>query len=504
MRLFIICLLVSSSLYARQPARFTDADRADKVRATAPITEQIFREFARKQNIPGFVYGVVLDGKLLYSGGFGYTNLEKQQRADTKSLFRIASMSKSITAVAILQLRDEGKLSLDDPASKYLPEMKKLTYLTIDAPVITIRNLLTHSAGFPEDNPWGDRQLADTDKELMRLIEEGVSFSNVPGVEFEYSNLGFALLGQIVRVVSGMDFQKYTTERIFKPLGMNSTVWEYGNVPEEKLAWGYAWIDNSWVDIPLLHHGSYGAMGGLITSIEDFTAYVSMHLSAWPPRSDKEEGALKRSSLREMHQPWKFSRLAPSFRYPSGRQCAIVSAYAYGLSWSKDCEGRVSVGHSGGLPGFGSNWTMLPEYGLAVISFGNRTYAGTSGVNAGVLDSILAMSGLQPRQLAASKILQQRTKELASVLPDWKDAERSGLFAENFFLDNRLQDLQARSKELFEKTGKIMSIREIVPENQLRGTFIMEGEKMNLQVFFTLTPEKDPLIQQVRVRVVEK
>ena len=138
------------------------------------------------------------------------------------------------------------------------------------------------------------------------------------------------------------------------------------------------------------------------------------------------------------------------------------------------------------------------------MSFDNRTYGGTSGLNTGVLDTILALSGLQPRQLAASNILQQRTKELAKVLPDWKDAERSGLFAENFFLDNRLQDLQARSKELFEKTGKIINIGEIVPENQLRGTFIMEGEKMNLQVFFTLTPEKDPLIQQVRMRTVEK
>ena len=147
---------------------------------------------------------------------------------------------------------------------------------------------------------------------------------------------------------------------------------------------------------------------------------------------------------------------------------------------------------------------ILPEYGLGVMSFDNRTYGGTSGLNTGVLDTILALSGLQPRQLAASNILQQRTKELAKVLPDWKDAERSGLFAENFFLDNRLQDLQARSKELFEKTGKIINIGEIVPENQLRGTFIMEGEKMNLQVFFTLTPEKDPLIQQVRMRTVEK
>lgn len=504
MRLFIISFLVSFSLYAQQPARFTAADRAENVKATAPVVERMFKEFAERQHLPGLAYGVVLDGKLLFSGGLGYANLEKQYPANSKSLFRIASMSKSITALAILQLRDEGKLSLDEPASKYLPEMKKLTYLTSDAPVITIRNLLTHSAGFPEDNPWGDRQLADTDRELRQLIEEGVSFSNVPGIEYEYSNLGFALLGQIVQVVSGMDFQSYTTEHIFKPLGMSNTVWEYEKVPHEKLALGYAWIDNSWVKVPLLHHGSYGAMGGLITSIEDFTAYVSMHLSAWPPRSDKEEGVLKRSSLREMHQPWRFSRLAPAFRYPNGRQCAIVSAYAYGLSWSKDCEGRVSVGHGGGLPGFGSHWLMLPDYGIAVMSFDNRTYGGTGGLHVGVLDTIVTLAGLEPRQLSPSKILQQRTRELAKVLPDWKDADRSGFFAENFFLDNRLQDLQARSKELFEKTGKIINIREIVPENQLRGTFIMEGEKMNLQVFFTLTPEKVPLIQQLRMRGLEK
>jgi CubicO group peptidase (beta-lactamase class C family) len=500
MRLFVLFLSFVVALHARQPAVFPDEGRSEKVRATAPLVERIFQEFAERQRTPGFVYGVILDGQLLYTGAFGFANLEERITANTSSLFRIASMSKSVTALAILQLRDQGKLSLDDAASKYLPVMKRLKYLTKDAPEITIRHLLTHMAGFPEDNPWGDRQLADTDEDLLRLIEEGVSFSNVPGVEYEYSNLGFALLGQIVQVVSGMDFERYTTERIFKPLGMNQTVWEYTKAPPEHLALGYSWIDSSWVNIPLLHHGSYGAMGGLITSIEDFTAYVALHLSAWPPRDDAEAPVLKRSSLREMHQPWSYGRLNPSFRYPSGRPCPTVSAYGYGLGWTKDCEGRVGVGHSGGLPGFGSNWTMLPQYGLAVMSFANRTYAGTSSVNVAVLDTIIALADLKPRRLVPSEILKQRMNELVKVLPEWKDAERSGIFAENFFLDNRIQDLQARSKELFQRSGRIKSVREIVPENQLRGTFVIEGEKGKIQVFFTLTPEKNPLIQQLRMR----
>ncbi|MEX2088649.1 MAG: serine hydrolase domain-containing protein, partial [Bacteroidota bacterium] len=162
MRLFIVCFVISFSVYAQEPARFVDSDRADKVKATAPVIERMFKEFADRQHLPGLSYGVMLDGKLLYTGGFGFSNLADKIPANTKSLFRIASMSKSFTALAILQLRDEGKLSLDDPASKYLPAMSKLTHLTTDAPAITIRHLLTHSAGFPEDNPWGDRQLADT------------------------------------------------------------------------------------------------------------------------------------------------------------------------------------------------------------------------------------------------------------------------------------------------------------------------------------------------------
>ncbi|NUO80438.1 beta-lactamase family protein [candidate division KSB1 bacterium] len=494
----------SSENGAHKPAVFTDPGRAEKVKTTATAVEGIFKKFFEDRHLPGLVYGVVLDGKLVYSGGFGYANLEQKTPAQAQSLFRIASMSKSITALAILQLRDAGKLRLDEPASKYIPEMKKLRYLTKDAPEITIRHLLTHGAGFPEDNPWGDRQLADSDEELRQLIANGPSFSNVPGVAFEYSNLGFALLGQIVQKVSGMEFQQYTMANIFKPLGMNATVWEYEKAEQKKLALGYNWIDESHVDIPLEHHGSYGAMGGLITSIEDFTQYVALHLAAWPPRDEQESGVLKRSSLREMHHPWRLDAMMPNYRYPNGRACPSASAYGYGLRWVRDCESKTYIGHSGGLPGFGSNWTMMPDYGLAVMAFDNITYGGTSTINTAVLDTIITLAKLKPRALPVSDILEQRKNELVKIFPDWNGAERSGLFAENFFKDNRVKDLAQRTKELYEEAGEITNVGAMSPLNQLRGTFLLLGKKKNLEIFFTLTPEKSPLIQQLRMRAVEK
>ena len=245
-------------------------------------------------------------------------------------------------------------------------------------------------------------------------------------------------------------------------------------------------------------------MGGLITSVDDFTKYVALHLSAWPPRSDPDLGPLKRSSLREMHQPWRFASLIPDFRYPSGRACPSAAAYAYGLRWMEDCEERVIIGHSGGLPGFGSNWTMMPDYGLAVMSFDNVTYGGTSTLNTAVLDGIIATAGLEPRQLPIPDVLETRKNQLVALLPDWEGAEETGMFAENFFMDTRLSDIVEHSREIFAEAGAIQEVGELVAENQLRGSFVLRGQQTDILVFFTLSPERDPLIQQFRMTTLEK
>ncbi len=490
-----------------KPAVFEDADRLEKIKKAFPAIDSIYRKIATANHFPGLAFGIVADGRLVHTGNFGFTDIEKKTPVSSASLFRIASMSKSFTAMAILKLRDDGKLNLDDPAYKFIPELKNLKYPTADSPPLTVRHLLTHGAGFPEDNPWGDRQLSDTDKELMDFIRGQIIFSNPPGIDYEYSNLGFALLGKIITNVSGQRYQDYIRNNIWKPLGMNTTEWEYSNVAANKLAHGYRWLNDKWNEEVLLHDtpdGSWGAMGSMISSVNEFANYMAFHLSAWPPGNDRETGPIKRSSVREMHHPWRYNGFNAGYKYPDGRVCPIVSAYAYGLGWTRDCEGRTYIAHSGGLPGFGSQWRIMPEYGIGVVAFANRTYAGVGGANLQVLDTIIKIAGLKPAALPASRILEERKAQLIKILPGWENAERSGIFAENFFPDYPIDSLKKRAREIFDKAGKITSVKEMKPENQLRGSFLMIGEKADIQVYFTLSPENPPLIQEYGIRSVPK
>jgi CubicO group peptidase (beta-lactamase class C family) len=494
----ILLTAIGGTTFAQtyDPAGFTDPDRLQKIETTYPVIDKIYKDYAKQYHFPAMVYGIVVDGKLVHTGSYGYTDVKANTPATSQSEFRIASMTKSLTAMAILKLRDEGKLKLDDPAWRYIPEMRNLHYLTKDAAPITIRHLLTHSAGFPEDNPWGDRQLAVSDSNLIALYKNGISFSNNPGMSYEYSNLGFATLGYIIKKVSGKTYEQYITNNILQPLGMTHTYWEYTKVPANQLAHGYRWLDDKWEEQPLLHDGAYGAMGGLITSIEDFSKYIAIHMEAWPARDDKETSPVKRSSIREMQYPWDVNYLN------IGGACPNVTAYAYGLRWAKDCAARTFIGHTGGLPGFGSNWNILPDYGVGVVSFANLTYARAAAVNAVVLDSLLAISGIQTRELPSSAILEQRKNELLTAMSDWSKAKESHIFADNFFLDYFPDKLKAGLDEAFAKVGNTFEVSKVVPENQLRGYFTIKGEKANIKVSFTLTPENPPKIQEYHVEVV--
>jgi len=483
---FISCL---SSLVA-QPIPSSTWNKLDR----------LYADFAKQQHAPGLAYGIVYEGKLVHVGSFGYANLEDSIPVTSQTVFRIASMTKSFISAAIVKLRDEGKIRLDDPLDQYIPAFKQQKLLTTDAPAITIRHLLTHAAGFPEDNPWGDRQLDISHGELDSLIQAGFSFSNAPGIAYEYSNTAFALLGRVIKQITGLSYNEYINREILNPLGMKNTYWEYEDVPKDKLAVGYRWINNRWIKQPMLHDGAYGAMGGMLTSMEDFSKYVSLHLKAWPPRNGQDEGPVKRASLREMQHPWNFNALDTDQK----GGCPVTMSYAYGLRWSADCKGRITVGHTGGLPGFGSNWIILPDYGLGIICFGNVTYVSAAAVNMHAMRLLTGTDGIQARKIPVSEILEQRKKELLTFLPDWKQDGRELIFAENFFLDNYEDQLREASRQLFDSIGRIKEVSEIQAQNNLRGTFKIRGEQGTLLVYFTLSPESSAKIQQLNLRIQEK
>ena len=499
---FFSFMVIAMSVYSGNEygkSKFADTNRIEKIRNTLPQIAAIYQKYAKTHHFPGFAFGILIDGKLIYSENHGYANLEDKIPFTSHSLFRIASLTKSFTAMAILQLRDQGKLRLDDPISMYVPELQNKP-LTTDAPPITIRDLLTHGAGLPSDNPWGDRHLDMSTVNFKNFLKKDVSLANVPGVHYEYSNLGFALLGLVIEQVTGIPYQEYVAKYIWQPLAMTDVQWNVTKIPAQQLALGYRWENASWHQEPMLADGAFAAMGGMISSLDAFSHYIAFFQQAWPPRNGQESGPLKRSSLREMQQAWRFDNLNSHYQFLNGHQCALVTAYGYGLKWLKDCLGRTYVGHSGGLPGFGSNWFIMPDYGIGVVLFANSTYAPAAEINLEVLDELITKAQLQPMQLAPTPLLKGKQQALLKLLQNWNMANARGLVASNFFPDLSLEARKKQTTSLLQQIGKIIHVSEVIPLSQLSGTFTIEGEHGKVQVDFMLSPDNPPLIQEIHIK----
>lgn len=491
MKKLILFLLSSITIFAQS--------NEDKIKSILPELDAKFETFRIQNHLSSVSYAVLVDGKIVHQSNKGIVNYKTNKIADNQSVYRIASMSKSFASVAILQLRDAGKLKLDDPVWKYIPELKGQKY-SADSPEITVRHLLTHAAGFPEDNPWGDRQLGISEAEMLKMFKKGISFSNEAGITYEYSNMGFAMLGQIIKNVSGQSYQSYIIDKIWKPLGMKNTYWDYTKVPDNQLVRGYRWLREQYIEQPFEGDGAYGIMGGILTSIEDFAKYMAFHQKAY--RVDAPNSPiLKKSSLKEMHFPANFGSMNNRGYTGSGEPCNNVSFYGYGLRIDQNCNQIRSIGHSGGLPGFGSDWKIMPQYGIGIVTFTNGTYGSAALMNNQMVPYIIEKAGISQIPFPVSPILKQRQNELVKLLPSWENAEKTGIFAENFFMDYFPDLLKAEAEGIFEKAGKIVKVNEIVPENALRGKFLIECEKGNVEVSFTMSPENPPLIQAYSIKL---
>ena len=488
---WVAAVVVGSGL-AQSASPVTPAGYAD--------VDRVLREFLIRENVPGGAWGIIVDGKLVHVGVHGLRDVATGSEVKSDSVFRIASMTKSFTAMAILQLRDAGRLSLDDPAEKHLPELRRWRYPSSDSPKLTIRDLLTHSAGFPEDNPWGDQQLAISEDEFTALLRQGMPFSNPPGVAFEYSNYGYALLGRIVSTVSGMSYPAYVQQKILQPLGMTSTTLEPSAVDDARLARGYRFEDGQWKLEPQLADGAFGAMGGMLTSLDDLGRYVGAFLAAYPPRDEASSDPVGRASLREMQQMWRL-RPASVTLSKSGQPQLNVTGYGYGLRISQNCEFSHIVAHSGGLPGFGSQMRWLPDYGVGLIALGNRTYTPWGGALDEAFAALARTGELKPRTIEPSAELQTARRGVESLVAKWDDTTARELAAMNLFLDRSLERRRAEFAQLNQELGACRSRPGYVSmENRLRGDWLFDCERGTLRASVTLSPTIPPKVQHLEVR----
>jgi CubicO group peptidase (beta-lactamase class C family) len=477
------------------PAAFADPARRAKLLAALPEVEKAVAAAIEKQKLPGAAVGLVVDGELVWAKGWGVRETAGGA-VDPDTVFRIASMTKSFTALAILKLRDEGRLSLDDPASKWVPELAAMPKATRDSPEITLRHLLTHSEGFPEDNPWGDRQLAQSDAFLTAMVKAGIPFSNAPGVAFEYSNTGFALLGRVVATVSKMRYRDYVDANILKPLGMTTTYWDASAVPPGRLAKGYRREGDVFAEEPVLGDGAFGSMGGLFSTVRDLAKYTAYFLSAWPPRDDADAGPVLRASLREMQQVARFAQASAHRPQADGPLFLAAGGYAYGLGARATCRFRHAVSHGGGLPGYGSTMFWLPEHGVALVGLANLRYAGWAGVTNAALDALFATGALKPRVPQPSPALLAAKAAVDGLYDRWDDAAFDALAAENLALDTPREKRRAAFAELRAKHGACKAGR-LEAENALRGTWTRACETGEIHETITLAPTRPPKVQHL-------
>jgi serine-type D-Ala-D-Ala carboxypeptidase/endopeptidase len=468
---------------------------------TIAEVDRIFAQWRLDSHVPGLAYGIVVDGKLVHAKGLGIQDVESRKPVGLDSRFRIASMSKAFTALAILKLRDAGKLSLDAPAETYVPEMRGWTYPTKDARKITVRDLLNHSAGFVDDNPWGDRQQVLTEPEFTKMLKAGVPFSRPAGMAMEYSNFGYATLGRIIANVSGKPYQAYIRDNLLKPLGMAETGYDVFASPKGSRAIGYRWQDGDWLREPDMADGAFGAMGGLETTVNDYVRWVGFLLSAWPPRDEADKGPVARATVREIVEGSNFA--SGAMRNPAIGGAPCRQAGAYGMAWRvlDDCDvGRV-VTHTGGYPGYGSVVMLLPDKGVGIYAFASRTYAAPSVAAFRALLALKAAGDLDDRKVPVSPGVAAGYDAARAI---WKAGDvlaAKDRLAMNFLMDRDAPHWGVELDRLRGEVGECAAAEPITATTAMAGKFVWTCARGRIEGSLLLAPTPQPTIQELKFAI---
>lgn len=355
------------------------------------ITTRVDAVFARfdKADSPGCALGVIRDGQIIYKRGYGMSNLEYGIPISPSSIFHIASISKEFTAMAVLMLAQQGKLSLDDDVRKYVSEVPEFGHR------ITIRNLIHHTSGLRDQ--WSLLELAGwreddviTEGDILDLVSRQKALNFNPGDEHLYSNTGYTLLAVIVKRVSGQSLREFADANIFKPLGMSRTHFHDDHsmlVKDRTSAYQPRPAGGLKVSIPVFD--TYGATS-LFTTVEDMAKWDQNFV-------DKKVGGEK--VIEQMLVPGVLN---------SGKKLT----YAFGLSLG-EYKGLKTVGHGGSDAGYRADFIRFPDERFSVVCFCNVSTANPSMLTRRVADIYLA-----------DKLKQEPPRRAATALPVIPDAEK--------------------------------------------------------------------------------
>ncbi len=353
-----IVLLAGAAVSLATPRLPAQDSTARSVVARAQDVEGAKRLFAAwlegqlaYRGLPGVVVGVVADQQLVWAAGFGLADVAAKQPMTPATRFRMASHSKLFTATAIMQLREQGALRLDDPVSKYLPWFQLKPSATDDPP-ITLEELLTHSSGLPrEAGPHWTTYEFPTQEQLKSLMaERQAAFS--PEVRWKYSNLAYTLAGMVIEATSGETWAGYLQKHIFQPLGMDASSVDE-NVRGLAVGYGRRMPDGSRFVMPFVDARGMASATGLTSTVQDMAKFVSAQFREGPRGGSQ---ILSTASLRAMHRVRVLEN-----NWTQGN--------AIGFAVTREA-GKVYIGHGGGYPGY-TTYTLIalaPKIGVIALT----------------------------------------------------------------------------------------------------------------------------------------
>ena len=444
--------------------------------------QRIAEEVAAESFCPSISWGVVADGVLAHHGSVGKLDDGTAPTADT--VYRIASMTKSFTAAAVLAMRDEGVWSLDDPVARHAPELGTVVG-PAGSPPITLRQLLSMTSGLATDDAWADRHLDITANEIDTIFANGPTFAHRPNITYEYSNLGYAMIGRAIERATGKRAQQHITERFLKPLALNHTTWV--QPAHDNWARPYRVQDEQIVrDTPEpIGDGELAPMGGLWTTVADLAKWV-----AWLDSANRREESvgLSAASRREMQRVHTYIGVTTL----AGHTCP--AGYGFGLNVRDDPALGKIVAHAGGLPGYGSNMRWFAGRGVGVIGLANTFYAPMSVLTMRLLAALHEHDEVPSVPAIEAPAWESATQRLVDLLNKWDDATATELFEDNVILDDSFERRRAQADALLATHGRL-SIVETRPVSATNGEFDVRGTGDKIRIYMEQSPSPGAPVQ---------
>ncbi len=431
---------------------------------------------------PGLACAVMTDGKLLSFVAHGVSDVEQVTPFSLDYSFPIGSLTKSFAAAAILILRDNGKLSLAQSASEFVPELGP------DWEMTSLFHLLSMQGGLGEDfgGSWAEQHLPLSNRELTQRFTIPIIRVASPGTRNFYSNFGYMVLGRVISRVSGVDARDFIVQRLLEPLGMSSTAW---SAPSTKAAQGYRRGDSRFESEQLFSAANDGAVfGGLWSCLPDMARWIDFLASAHAPPCERYETILSRASRLEMQRAVVLCPIAP---LDEPNKKSAHRGYGLGLV---NFPGRSewSVGHGGAVPGFGCHMRWSPKTGIGLMAVANLRYADLSEGCEQILSA--AVEGVPERSISLHPRVAERAAGLLALVRVWDVAAAEQIFASNFFIDYPREGIERRFHELREMHTGDLADAQVVQLSGLSANILIRGSKI---MSFTISPFEPGQVQEL-------